>query len=367
MRAPASLLRLVIGCAGLAACAPLAPVATPDGAGTAYQAGRELHLARQYADARAQYAAALRIDAAHVDAKNGLAVLHAEQGDYAQAIAIWRELTAPLTLAGGPATAYLFSNLGHAYLRSGEFAQAVPALEKACLLDPFSSNAWQLLGQALAQLGQDERAAQMLRQAASLREHDLRADLARSGRRSTVAAIEQAARARPSSPGNEQGWAQLQLHVGVDGLMELRRTEPDAPALAQHAVLPAPVRLEIHNGNGVTGMARAVSRSLDVQEWQVARLANVRGFDVRRTRIEYQAAQHEMARQLAQQLGNEQISLVSRERAAGLTLVLGRDWRRALPGFAPAFAQRRACGERQELKRRFSACAGARTSRQSTG
>lgn len=369
MRSMTLMGRLALGCAGLAACSPLTSGPAPDTAArakAAYQLAREDHLAQQMEAARSRYLAVLEIDPAHIDARNGLAALLAENGEYAQAIAMWRELTAPLARDGGPGTAYLFSNLGRAYLLSGAFAEAVSSLEQACLLDPLSSQAWQLLGQALAGLGQDERARQMFQQAASLREHDMRTDLHNSGRRSTVAAIEQAAQAPDDAGAGDLGWAKLSLHVGADGLMELRRTP--AAEVAAAAPLPAPVlRLEIHNGNGVTGMARAMSRSLDASDWQVTRLRNVPGFAVATTRIEYQPAQRAMAHELAEKLGNDRISLVSGTDATALKLVLGRDWRVALPGFAPAFSQRLACREPAALKRRSFACADWRTSGRSTG
>lgn len=370
MRSMTLMVRLALGCVGLAACSPLANGPVPELASrakAAYQLAREEHLAQQMETARSHYLAVLAIDPDHIGARNGLAALLAENGDVAQALDIWRAPTAPLAVEGGPQSAYLFSNLGRAYLLSGAFGEAVAALEKACLLDPVNSQAWQLLGKALAGLGQDARARQMFEQAASLRAHDLRTDLHKSGRRSTVAAIEQAVQVPSDADPGALGWAKLSLHVGADGLMELRRTPAEA-ALAVDAPVPASVvSLQIYNGNGVTGMARAMSRSLDDGHWQVTRLRNVPRFDVKVTRIEYQPAQLALAHDLAQRLGNEQISLVSGDKSTGLKLVLGRDWRAALPGFAPDFSQRLACREPDPLKRRSFACADWRTSGRSTG
>jgi Tfp pilus assembly protein PilF len=173
--------RLTVLCAGamLIACANLSgrfalSEQTARTADDAYMLGRNYHLARKYDDAIRSYQAALAADPMHVNARNGLAVLHAERRNFGQAILIWRALTEKVSLSSGPGSAYLFSNLGYAYFLNGDFESAAIALEKACLLDPLNANAWHHLGEALQKLGHEERAQQMFRQAAALRDHDTR-------------------------------------------------------------------------------------------------------------------------------------------------------------------------------------------------
>ena len=83
--------------------------------------------------------------------------------------------------------------------------------------------------------------------------------------------------------------------------------------------------LEIRNGNGVTGMARALARQLDAPGLRVTRLSNQPGFAVRHTRIEYDAAHVDAARRLAQRVGSVHLQEVERSAPANLRLVLGRD------------------------------------------
>ena len=237
------------------------------------------------------------------------------------------DLNAALQADAGPDAAQRFVNLGNAYLRSGDYDAARVALERACLLDPLVAHSWELLGEALAALGQDARARQMLRQAASLRQYDLRADFAATGGQTGVAALGQAMAALQPTP--QPGWAQAQIHVGADGMMELRRVPASAPALQsalQPLSLPSAVaRLEISNGNGVTGMARALARQIDAPGLRVTRLSNQPGFTVRHTRIEYDAAHVDAARRLAQRVGSVHLQEVERRAPANLRLVLGRD------------------------------------------
>jgi len=241
------------------------------------------------------------------------------------------DLNAALQADAGPDAAQRFVALGSASLRSGDYDAARVALERACLLDPLVAHSWELLGEALAALGQDARARQMLRQAASLRQYDLRADFAATGGQTGVAALGQAMAAFQPTP--QPGWAQAQIHVGVDGMMELRRIPASAPvvqpalpsALQPLSLPPAVARLEISNGNGVTGMARALARQIDAPGLRVTRLSNQPGFAVRHTRIEYDAAHVDAARRLAQRVGSVHLQEVDHRAPANLRLVLGRD------------------------------------------
>lgn len=331
MRRTLGLTRMALLCAGLVACSPFGWRGAHDSgaqADEAYRAGRAHHLAARLDAARIAYDAALRFESGHPGARNGLATLLAEGRELTPAIAIWRELTAPIGLDAGPGKAYLFANLGQAYLLTGEHEQARAALERACLLDPLSPRAWELLGDVLAALGEEARAVQMHRQAQALRQHDLRADFdAASGGRSEVAALGQAL-ATPA-PQAQPDWAQAYVHVGVDGMMELRRL-PAAQQMSQaqphpQAVEEGVARLEIRNGNGVTGMARALSRRIDEPGMRVTRLSNAPGFAVRQTRIEYEAAHADAARRLARRFGNAELREVEACAPADVRLVLGRD------------------------------------------
>jgi Flp pilus assembly protein TadD len=99
---PRSIIKnLSVVCAGalLLACADLArqpeTQAGPD-AEYAYGQGRAHHLAGRYPEAVQAYRAVLAADPRHVRARNALAAAYARQGDFAQAIPIWRALTAEL-------------------------------------------------------------------------------------------------------------------------------------------------------------------------------------------------------------------------------------------------------------------------------
>ncbi|AWL05242.1 LytR C-terminal domain-containing protein [Massilia oculi] len=331
MRRTLEMTRLALLCAGLMACSPFGWRAALDSGAQAediYRTGRAQHLAEQLDGARAAYEAVLRLEPGHPGARNGLATLHAESGELERATSIWRELTASIGLDAGPGKAYLFANLGQAYLLGGAHEEARGALERACLLDPLDPRGWQLLGDALAALGQAGRAAQMHRQAAALRQHDLRADFAAAGGKTEVAPLGQALAA--PKPQAHPDWSQSYIHVGVDGMMELRRVDAAREAHQAQEEREAPAsaavaRLEIRNGNGVTGMARALSNRIDEPGIRVTRLSNDPGFAVHYTRIEYEATHADAARRLARRLGSARLREVDPGAPVNLRLVLGRD------------------------------------------
>lgn len=311
--------RLSLLCAApaLLACASLgqAPDAPLAGAEQSYLLGRGHHLALRPDLALAYYQAALRAEPSHVHARNGLAALHAEQGRLDEAIAIWE----PLAGASRSAHyAYLLVNLGHAYLLRGEARRAQEILEQACVRDPLNAKAWEHLGAALGKLGQRERAAAMLRQAATLRGHDIRTD---------YAVARGAAPARPAA----DGWARTEISLSAGGIYVLSRVEADGTAALAAAPdsFPGNVLFEISNGNGVSGMARQLSRELGQGGATRVRLSNQKGFAVRHTRVEYKAAFKDEAAVLAARYGASRVLQVGPSGRADVRLVLGRDLRHA--------------------------------------
>ncbi|MDI3296152.1 LytR C-terminal domain-containing protein [Janthinobacterium tructae] len=328
MRLTLSRLAAACACLGLAACTTQlahAPVVAWPDADAAYVAGRQHFERGDLPAAQAAYEQALRHAPRHVNARNGLAVLHAQRGEHAAAIAHWLALTQEAGMAR-PQQAYLFSNLGHAYSLDGRDVQALPVLEQACLLDPLNALAWQHLAQVLERLGQHERAALMRRQAASLREHDLRRDLA-VVRGAAAPQLVPVPAPVPEAP----AMARVEI-TQSDGMARLQRVPAavrSVPAAVPERPMPAAPapqpRLEIVNGNGVPGMAAALARSLAGAPVQVVRLANETSFQVARTRVEYRPAQEQAARQLARQLGTQVQTQAADCPASELRLVLGRD------------------------------------------
>ena len=79
-------------------------------------------------------------------------------------------------------------------------------------------------------------------------------------------------------------------------------------------------------------MARSLARQVGTRGLKVTRLSNQKGFGVRQTRIEYEAAHREAAERLASRFGSAHLQEGSSCAPANLRVVLGRDVARR--GFA---------------------------------
>lgn len=180
------------------------------------------------------------------------------------------------------------------------------ALEQACLDEPLSAQRWQQLGTALQAQGQEQRAAAMLKQARMLREHDVQRDLA------------------ILPPQAVTGLDRTEL-VPIGPALVLVRRIPAAQADA--APSQEPLRLEISNGNGVTGMAANWARKLKGKNIRVVRLSNIKPFAVNASRIEYRLPLQAAARELSSRVKVAALTPCAHCTPADLRIVLGRDMR----------------------------------------
>lgn len=325
---------LLLACGGQRTAAPV-PFASAD---AYYALGRAEHAARRSVQARRAWEQALQVDPRHADARNGMAVLLAEQGDYGKATALWRALLEEGKSLPDGERAFLLGNLGYVLYLRGEKEEALTLLEQACVLDPRQPLAWEHLAAVLETLGQTERALKMMKQARTLRTHDIGKDYAMTGTAApAVPPPPQAPRATPW-PGDMPRTEVRQ----AGAVLEVRRVaapaavaEPSEPAAAprERAATEsgqAGMRLVISNGNGVRGMAAAWARRLQGPQWKSVRLTNVKPFAVPATRIEHRGDPDAavVARALAERLGLPAPRVVPEHgTAADLRIVLGWDQR----------------------------------------
>lgn len=210
-------------------------------------------------------------------------------------------------------------------------ADVITALERACLDEPLNAAHWARLAAALDADGQRARATRLYQQAATLSAHDARRDyalLAAAGNADLKAATSTAADADATLPRTQIqkiGAAMVQVvRVPATATASAPAAAPSSAALAESD----PVRLEISNGNGVTGAAARLARTLDVDGLKTTRLTNVKHFNVPLTRIEYPDAQQRMAETLSQRLGvplKVRRAVPGAGQRADLRLVLGHD------------------------------------------
>lgn len=101
-----------------------------------YRLGRQ-HQQDQRLDLAADaYGQALASDKDHIDARNALATIHAQQGRYDEAVAEFETL-----LQADGKLAYVHNNLGYTYLLKTDYAKAIAAFGNALAIEPGNARA----------------------------------------------------------------------------------------------------------------------------------------------------------------------------------------------------------------------------------
>lgn len=287
-----------------------------DTAQALYDRGRELHKQSRLAEADQYYQQALKINPEYMDAQNAMAALDASRGDVDRAIRLLTSLA-----EAHPDAAHIHANLGYAYYLKGQYALAKDALERATMLDPSNENSWKKLNMVSAEINRLE-----------MRAHNdaTNRQSAQSGEGVEINQIMAGVYALryPESPVSIQA-AQVQP---IQQAQAVKGSELVLPVSASNPVSATPnavanSRIELVNGNGVTGLARALRELVAGQQWKVVRTRNNQQFSVKATRIEYAYSYYPAARQLAETMG---VSAVLRpnyqQEGSNLRVVLGRDY-----------------------------------------
>jgi tetratricopeptide (TPR) repeat protein len=254
-----------------------------------YRLGRYFEGQARHENAIAAYREALKRDPLLVDAYTRLGLALAAQERYDEAI---RQFQAAVVLA--PDSALAHNNLGYAYLLSGAKEHAVKALEEATRLAPGHEKSRENLRVARAKLGTP----------------------------ATNASVQPA-------PGSSH------LVAVAPQVFELRTpARPSIEALPlpplstpSNTAPPRRFRLEVSNGNGITGLAKRFAGRLALVGVPAMRLTNQRPFAQAKTEVQYRAGYAAEAARLAGELERPVQVIPSKELAphVDVRLVLGRD------------------------------------------
>jgi len=319
-----------------------------------YQLGRYYQGQNRFSEAVNAYLKALNADANFVEARNGLGVVYSRQGKYREAIETFQA-----AIQQAPKAAHLYSNMGYAYYLQGQYAESVKALQQATALDPNNQRALNNLGQAYAKVGNTTQSALAFADAISVEKPNntevvVPAQSIPANVTNIVAAPAEDANVQMASVQDTQilaipkdrGVIRAENSVAlVVPVVESRaklvslaphiselQVRPQSAEVVQVAAVEGSqdlqkIRLEVANGNGVSGAAGKVSKFLREQGYAAARLTNQKPFKTKTTQIHYRSG-YEAQAQLLQSKLLDAPKLVERNDMrvnVSVRVVLGKD------------------------------------------
>ncbi|ARU30845.1 hypothetical protein CAP31_03575 [Sulfuriferula sp. AH1] len=305
--------------------------------GAYYQLGRYYQGQNRYEQAALAYRKALAANNNFVEARNGLGVIYSLQGKYAEAIEVLK-----VAVQQSPKSAHIYNNLGYAYYLQGQNKEAVTALQEAAKLDPGNQRALNNLGLAYAKAGDNADSIVALTKAIKATETVLTAPETASRNASQTPADHSGlsvAASAPQSlalPGGVINRTLAPTIPQVESQVKAVQVAPNVYELHEQHVMSiqsadtrstSPIKLEIANGNGVTGMAKRVKQFLHGQGYVTERLTNQKPFRVQITQIQYRNG-HQLEAQRLQSSLPKQASLVQNDGMhanINVRLVLGRN------------------------------------------
>jgi tetratricopeptide (TPR) repeat protein len=322
-----------------------------------YQLGRYYQGQERYEQAISAYQKSLVADPAYAEARNGLGVIYSLLGRYAEAIEQFG-----MAIRQAPAAAHIRNNLGYALYLQGLYVEAATELKQAVKLDPSDQQAYNNLGLALDKAGEKVKAVQAFTQAANLKNAEEAVTVATTQADALVPSKDATVRAGTAGamPSPDSGLSlQLPKDKGIlrqaspqqvpvvasqvqavqltPGVYELRdgRAERAVAPLAGGANPVNKFRLEVSNGNGVTGMAKMVAGFLREQGYEKARLTNQKTFAVSSSRIRYRQGYQDEARLLMEKMPGQTDLLQTEDMRMGISvqIVLGKDMAGSLAHF----------------------------------
>ena len=322
-----------------------------------YQLGRYYQGQNRFDEAVNAYLKALNADANFVEARNGLGVIYSRQGKYREAIEAFQA-----AIRQAPKAPHLYSNMGYAYYLQGQYAESVKALQQATALDPTNQRALNNLGQAYAKAGNTTQSALAFAEAISVEKpNNTAAEVAMPVQSIPPATVTNIA-AKPVADSSAKTASTHDTQIlaipkdrgvirTVDSaplvlpVVESRaklvslaphiselQVRPQSAEMLQLASVESPqdlqkVRLEVANGNGVSGAAGKVSKFLRGQGYATARLTNQRPFKTKTTQIYYRSGYEAQAQFLQSKLLDAPKLVERNDMRANVSVrvVLGKD------------------------------------------
>lgn len=267
---------------------------------TYYLLGKYYQDRGNFTAAKEAYLQALTLDSKHVDTRNALAVIVAQEGHPDQAVSKLQQLVQEY-----PDNVFLRNNLAYAQYLQHRYQAALTTLAHTLSLEPGNERARNNRALVLAAL-----------------------EASGNGASETIVdgagPVEAAASSRPVAPGSDRDPQSPGLTTQA---IAVQLEHNPLPASGTALSVSSVFQLDIVNGNGIEGMARRMRRTLQEQGLRVQRLGNKKPFTTRYTEIRYREGFAEQADRISSMLGGTapRRSMSSSLGNADVLLILGKD------------------------------------------
>jgi tetratricopeptide (TPR) repeat protein len=242
-------------------------------------------------------------------------------GESATAISLFRQY-----LRSAPHSVDAYNGMAIAYDRIGRFDLSRRYYEVALKLSPEDSRVINNIGYSLAIQGERNAAKPFFDRASQLskRENEKIVIAENIEKQSTMT---QVVVERGKTTG--QGQTNIERIDATTQLLALAAKPAKIVSFAEAAPKPSPpaVRIDIFNGVGVLGLAKATSTSLQRKHFQTGRIANIAGFQERISSLSYPRQQSMLATQLVNALPFPVRMKVVGNNTQNLKLIIGANYR----------------------------------------
>ena len=303
-----------------------------------YLLGRYYQGKIDYQKAITSYEKALEKKPDYVEVHNGLGVIYSIQGRHELSLQHFLK-----AIEISPKETYLYNNLGYAYLIQGNETEAVRSLEKALLLDPENERA--RLNLATAQERIDLNNKSTSSQVTSVNSSS--AEISSVKRQISKTDFKELDEPQLSDASKSEfqpshTFPSTYEHKVIEsktiesGSLVTVSSENAPQSKESRSLNNKDIRIEVSNGNGITGMAKQVSFFFQQYGLAGARLTNHQTYNQNQTEIYYRSGNYQQAYQINQMLP-KQVKLVESKALRNdiqVKILLGQDYSREIIYFS---------------------------------
>jgi Tfp pilus assembly protein PilF len=331
---------------------PILAKSSSDNPEAMYQTGRYYQGQKRYDLAEDAYRKTLAANRNFAEAFNGLGVIYSMQMKYDEAIEAFQS-----AIRLNPKSPHILNNLGYVYYLQGRYSESSLALEQSVAIDPINKHTLNNIGLVYAKTGHIADAEQAFSRAVDVPSQVANANsVIQNPNRDILTSSSQILSNLGEVNQIEEQSLSLPKNIGVirknsgplqsiyqdpegGGRVTLLQVSPYVYEIRVNSIAPKInsanfadevkgfLRVEVSNGNGVSGFARKIGKFLKSQGYPTARLTNQKKYNILNTQIQYREGYQADAERLQASFSQdfEIIERTDMRPDVNLRILLGKD------------------------------------------